>query len=117
MITLNFKHLRYFWRVAKAGSITRASELLHLTPQSISGQLTTLENALGVRALAVRLYAAGEASIAELLDGYRIAEQAQLARIEALGTVLNARLALMRASGTQFDAALDEACGTVTGAR
>ena len=49
MITLNFKHLRYFWRVAKAGSITRASELLHLTPQSISGQLTTLENALGVQ--------------------------------------------------------------------
>ena len=49
MITLNFKHLRYFWRVAKAGSITRASEQLHLTPQSISGQLTTLENALGVQ--------------------------------------------------------------------
>jgi len=45
---LNFKHLRYFWMVAKAGSIARASERLHLTPQSISGQLTTLEEALGV---------------------------------------------------------------------
>lgn len=45
---LNYKHLRYFWMVAKAGSIARASELLHLTPQSISGQLTTLEATLGV---------------------------------------------------------------------
>ena len=48
MITINFKHLRYFWVVAKTGSIARASEQLHLTPQSISGQLTTLEQALGV---------------------------------------------------------------------
>ena len=46
--SLNFKHLRYFWMVAKAGSIARAGEQLHLTPQSISGQLTTLEEALGV---------------------------------------------------------------------
>jgi len=49
MAALNFKHLRYFWMVAKAGSIARASEQLHLTPQSISGQLTTLEEALGVQ--------------------------------------------------------------------
>ena len=49
MTTLNYKHLRYFWVVAKAGSIARASERLHVTPQSISGQLTTLEAALGVR--------------------------------------------------------------------
>jgi len=48
MITINFKHLRYFWVVAKTGSIARAAEQLHLTPQSISGQLTTLEQALGV---------------------------------------------------------------------
>ena len=49
MSALNFKHLRYFWMVAKCGSIARASEQLHLTPQSISGQLTTLEDALGVQ--------------------------------------------------------------------
>lgn len=48
MTTLNFKHLRYFWMVAKAGSIARASEQLHLTPQSISGQLGELEDTLGV---------------------------------------------------------------------
>ena len=49
MNAINFKHLRYFWMVAKAGSIARASEQLHLSPQSISGQLTTLEEALGVQ--------------------------------------------------------------------
>lgn len=49
MTALNFKHLRYFWMVAKAGSIARAAEQLHLTPQSISGQLTTLEQVLGVQ--------------------------------------------------------------------
>jgi LysR family transcriptional activator of nhaA len=46
--SLNFKHLRYFWMVAKSGSIARASERLHLTPQSISGQLSEFEAVLGV---------------------------------------------------------------------
>lgn len=48
MKDLNFKHLRYFWMVAKTGSIARASEQLHLTPQSISGQLGEFEARLGV---------------------------------------------------------------------
>ncbi|MDP2245353.1 transcriptional activator NhaR [Pseudomonas sp.] len=43
---LNYKQLYYFWNVAKAGSITRAAERLHLTPQTISGQLAELERAL-----------------------------------------------------------------------
>jgi LysR family transcriptional activator of nhaA len=48
MHNLNYKHLRYFWMVARSGSIARASEQLHLTPQSISGQLSEFESALGV---------------------------------------------------------------------
>lgn len=48
MPALNYKHLRYFWVVAKTGSIARAGEQLHLTPQSISGQLSELEKSLGV---------------------------------------------------------------------
>ncbi len=48
MANLNFRHLRYFWMVARAGSIVRASEQIHLTPQSISGQLSEFEDALGV---------------------------------------------------------------------
>jgi LysR family transcriptional regulator, transcriptional activator of nhaA len=51
MTNLNFKHLRYFWMVAKTGSIARASEQLYLSPQSISGQLGELENSLGVQLL------------------------------------------------------------------
>lgn len=48
MAALNYKHLRYFWMVAKAGSIARASEQLHLTPQSVSGQIGAFEARLGV---------------------------------------------------------------------
>ena len=44
---MNYKHLHYFMRVAKSGSVMRASEQLHLTPQTISGQIQLLEEALG----------------------------------------------------------------------
>lgn len=44
---INYKHLRYFWVVAKQGGIARASERLHLTPQTISGQISLLEEQLG----------------------------------------------------------------------
>ena len=43
---MNYKHLHYFWVVAKSGSIARASEKLHITPQTISGQLSLLEENL-----------------------------------------------------------------------
>jgi LysR family transcriptional activator of nhaA len=42
-----YKHLHYFWVVAKEGGISRASERMHLTPQTISGQLSLLEEGLG----------------------------------------------------------------------
>ena len=44
---LNYNHLLYFWTVAKEGSITKATEVLHLTPQTISGQLKLLEESVG----------------------------------------------------------------------
>lgn len=47
MPQLNLKHLRYFWAVASHGSIARASKILHLTPQTISGQLRELEEQIG----------------------------------------------------------------------
>ncbi|GGY49381.1 transcriptional activator NhaR [Pseudoduganella sp. SL102] len=47
-MSLNYKHLRYFWMVARTGTIARAAEQLHLTPQSISGQLTEFAETLGV---------------------------------------------------------------------
>lgn len=48
MAALNYKHLRYFWMVARSGSIAKAAEQLHLAPQSISGQLTEFADTLGV---------------------------------------------------------------------
>jgi LysR family transcriptional regulator, transcriptional activator of nhaA len=48
MSSLNYKHLRYFWMVARTGSIARAADQLHVTAQSISGQLTDFAESLGV---------------------------------------------------------------------
>ncbi len=45
---VNYKHLHYFWAVAREGGVARASERLHITPQTISGQLSLLEDHLGV---------------------------------------------------------------------
>ena len=47
MAALNYKHLHYFWVVAKCGSIALASQRLHITPQTISGQLSLFEDVLG----------------------------------------------------------------------
>lgn len=44
---MNYKHLHYFMQVAKSGSVLGASERLHVTPQTISGQIQLLEEQLG----------------------------------------------------------------------
>lgn len=44
---INFRHLYYFWVVAKEGGITRAATRLGLAIQTISTQLGLLEQALG----------------------------------------------------------------------
>ncbi|MHC8327829.1 transcriptional activator NhaR [Pseudomonas sp. LB1P83] len=45
---LNYRQLHYFWVVAKTGSIVRACEQLNLTPQTISGQISSLEQTYGI---------------------------------------------------------------------
>ena len=44
---LNYGHLRQFHEVASEGSVVRAAERLHLTPQTVSGQVKLLEDAIG----------------------------------------------------------------------
>ena len=44
---LNYHHLRYFWTVAKEGSLARAAEKLHVSQPSISEQIRELESAFG----------------------------------------------------------------------
>jgi LysR family transcriptional regulator, transcriptional activator of nhaA len=52
METLNHHHLYHFWTVVREGGVTRASEKLHVSQPTISGQLRELEEALGERLLA-----------------------------------------------------------------
>lgn len=47
MARLNYHHLRYFWAVAHAGSLTRAAAQLHLSPSALSVQIQKLEGQLG----------------------------------------------------------------------
>ncbi len=47
MTPVNFNQLYYFYLVAKEGSIARVSEQLHITAQTISGQLAALEHSTG----------------------------------------------------------------------
>jgi len=49
---LNYRHLYYFWVVAKEGSVTRAAERLGIAVQTISAQLALLEQAIGKSLLA-----------------------------------------------------------------
>lgn len=44
---LNLRHLYYFWVISREGSIARASEVLDLAPQTLSGQLATFEQSVG----------------------------------------------------------------------
>jgi LysR family transcriptional activator of nhaA len=44
---LNYHHLRYFWTVAKEGSLARAAAKLHVSQPSISEQIRELEAVLG----------------------------------------------------------------------
>ena len=44
---LNFHHLFYFWRVAKLGHLTQASEELHTSQSAVSAQIRQLEQRIG----------------------------------------------------------------------
>jgi len=44
---LNYHHLRYFWTVAKEGSLRKASETLHVSQPSMSAQIQILQQSLG----------------------------------------------------------------------
>jgi LysR family transcriptional activator of nhaA len=44
---MNLRHLFYFWKVAKHGGVLRASEAIHISPQTLSGQIKLLEDRVG----------------------------------------------------------------------
>tara|TARA_R110002020_G_scaffold1418_2_gene6387 strand:+ start:831 stop:1718 length:888 start_codon:yes stop_codon:yes gene_type:complete len=47
MISLNFRHLRYFMEVAREGNLTRAARALAVSQSALSTQIQTLEARLG----------------------------------------------------------------------
>jgi LysR family transcriptional activator of nhaA len=48
---LNYRHLHYFWAVARLGTLARAAGELHVSQPAISAQLRKLERSLGARLL------------------------------------------------------------------
>lgn len=44
---MNYHHLRYFWAVARQGSLRQAAEKLNVSPPSVSAQIRELEESLG----------------------------------------------------------------------
>ena len=47
MSQLNYHHLKLFWAVARESSVTRGAKAVHLTPQTVSGQLREFEASMG----------------------------------------------------------------------
>jgi LysR family transcriptional activator of nhaA len=81
----NYKHLYYFWVVAKEGGISRAAEKLDMAVQTVSAQVRELERSLGYALLkpAGRGLVLTEAGVAAL---------AQADQIFQLGVALPARV-------------------------
>lgn len=49
---MNLKHLYYFWQAARHGGVAKAGEQIHITPQTLSGQIKLLEDHFGARLFA-----------------------------------------------------------------
>ena len=76
---LNFRHLYYFWVVAKEGGFARAAERLDMAVQTISAQVRELEKALGHQLLkpsgrGIALTEAGEAAFARAEEVFQIGQ-------------------------------------------
>ncbi len=87
---LNYRHLYYFWVVAKEGGVTRAAERLGLAVQTISTQLALLEQSIGKALLAPQgrrlvLTDAGRLALAYADQIFLLGEQMQEALTEAEG--------------------------------
>lgn len=90
MSQLNYRHLHYFWVVAKEGGFARAAERLDMAVQTVSAQVRELEKALGHQLLkpagrGLALTEAGEAAFARAEEIFRIGQALPAEVREAAG--------------------------------
>ena len=85
ILPLNFHHLRYFWMVAREGSVRRAAERMHVSQPTVSAQVSTLEDSLGEK-----LFRRAGRGLALTEAGERVRRYAD--EIFALGDELQASL-------------------------
>jgi LysR family transcriptional activator of nhaA len=88
---MNFKHLYYFWITARTGGVVRAGKQLHVTPQTLSGQIKLLEERLGCRLLErngrhVQLTDAGRVAAGYAEEIFLLGSQLECALKESAGT-------------------------------
>lgn len=80
MSALNYRHLYYFWVVAKEGGMARAAQRLDIAIQTISSQVRELEKSLGHQLLkpegrGLTLTEAGEAAYARAEEIFEIGQR------------------------------------------
>ena len=98
--SFNYRHLFYFWVVAKEGGIARAAERLDMAVQTISAQVRELEKSLGVSLLRTEgrnlvLTDAGVAALHEADHIFALGEQLPLrVREAASGQTLRLNLGI-----------------------
>lgn len=87
----NYRHLYYFWVVAKEGGMARAAERLDMAVQTVSTQVRELERSLGYALLkpagrGVALTDAGIAAMRQAEQIFQLGEQLPAALRDAVGS-------------------------------
>jgi len=100
---LNYRHLYYFWVVAKEGGFARAAERLNMAIQTISAQVKALEQELGHQLLkpagrGVTVTDAGQAVLARAEEIFQLGERVA-AEAAAAASGQAARLAVGLSDG------------------
>ena len=77
---LNYHHLQYFRMIVREGGVTRAAERLNLSQSTLSAQLRTLEESLGMRLFeregrSLRLTPAGQVALEYAEDIFRSGDE------------------------------------------
>ena len=94
--SFNYRHLFYFWVVAKEGGIARAAERLDMAVQTISAQVRELEKSLGVSLLRTegRNLVLTDAGVAALHEADHIFALGEPVRVREAATGQTLRLNL-----------------------